>query len=80
MFYFDDELLDAEFERGLDEVALAIEWSDKKKTTDVVGRHLLLGVMRDLIIPAWLSVRKKKERKLMRSKGRLSQINFGKNI
>ena len=30
MFYSDDELLDAEFERGLDEVARAIEWSDPK--------------------------------------------------
>ena len=29
-FYSDDELLDAEFERGLDEVARAIEWSDPK--------------------------------------------------
>ncbi len=30
MFYSDDELLDAEAERGLDEVARAIEWSDPK--------------------------------------------------
>ena len=30
LFYSDDELLDAEFERGLDEVAHAIEWSDPK--------------------------------------------------
>ncbi len=79
--YSNDELLDAEFERGLDEVAHAIEWSDQKKTTmDVVGRHLLLGVLRHQIIPAWLSVRKKMQRKLMRSKGRLSQINVGENV
>jgi len=30
LFNSDDELLDAEFERGLDEVARAIEWSDPK--------------------------------------------------
>jgi hypothetical protein len=53
LFYSNDELLDAEFERGLDEVAHAIEWSDQKKTTaDVVGQHLLLGVLHHQIIPA----------------------------
>ena len=31
MFYSDDEILDAEFERGLDEVARVIEYSDPKK-------------------------------------------------
>jgi hypothetical protein len=54
LFYSDDELLDAEFECGLDEVARVIEWYDPKKesTTDVIGRHLLLGVLRHQIIPA----------------------------
>ena len=53
LFYSDDEVLDAEFERGLDEVARAIEWSDPKKTsTDDVVRHLLLGVLCHQIIPA----------------------------
>ncbi len=31
MFYSDGEVLDAEFEHGLDEVARAIEWSDPQK-------------------------------------------------
>jgi hypothetical protein len=31
LFYSDDEILDAEFERGLDEVARAIEYADPKK-------------------------------------------------
>jgi hypothetical protein len=30
LFYSNDELLDAEFERGLNEVTRAIEWSDPK--------------------------------------------------
>jgi hypothetical protein len=44
LFYSDDEILDAEFERGLDEVARAIEYADPKKmnhgrrrTTVIVG-------------------------------------------
>jgi hypothetical protein len=31
LYYSDDEVLDAEFERGLDEVARAIEYADPKK-------------------------------------------------
>ena len=37
LFYSDDEELDAAFERGLDEVARAIEYSDPKKVNH--GRH-----------------------------------------
>jgi len=44
LFYSNDELLDAEFECGLDEVACAIEWSDPKmnnhgrrRTTPIAG-------------------------------------------
>ena len=34
MFYSNDELLHAEFEHGLDEVAHAIEWSDPKNNVE----------------------------------------------
>jgi len=37
LFYSDDDILDAEFERGLDEVARAIEYSDPKRINH--GRH-----------------------------------------
>jgi hypothetical protein len=42
LFYSDDELLDAEFERGLDEVGVRLNGlTPKKTTTDVIGQHLL---------------------------------------
>ena len=43
LFYSDDELLDTEFERGLDEVARAIEWSDPKKTHGRCRTTLIAG-------------------------------------
>jgi hypothetical protein len=43
LFYSDDELLDAEFERGLDEVARAIEWSDPKKINHGRRRTTLIA-------------------------------------
>ena len=43
LFYFDDEELDAAFERGLDEVARAIEYSDPKKVKHGRRRTTLIA-------------------------------------
>ena len=52
LFYSDDELLDAEFECGLDEVACAIEWSDPKINNHGRRRTTpIAGVLHHQIIP-----------------------------
>ena len=43
MFYSDDEILDAEFERGLDEVARAIEYSNPKRINHGRRRTTLIA-------------------------------------